>query len=313
MARAVKGFTARRASNVATRERRQRQGRTQGRGDGADEAGLRRHPRRCHRLGVGCSVGAIRPPSLHGAWRDSRCRGRLAASSPRRRPPARRRPDPTRSTPKLAHVARIVAPTVARAGNRALPAVTKVSPLAGMGRGRGPVPGPALASSSTAAAGSSVRLPERPNYGVGWISADFTRVSTTPWRILISTDSEARLTVERAGHQVASFSAVVGKPSDPDAARGLFAIDEPIRQPDRLRTRPLGALPHRPLPRPRRLRRRPRPHRHPRPRRPPPGRPPGHAASHGCIRIPNAEIRWLAAHAPPGTPVRPRGRPGAAS
>ncbi len=146
-----------------------------------------------------------------------------------------------------------------------------------------------------------VRLPERPNNDTGWISADVTRVSTTPWRILISTD-EARLTVERAGHRVASFSAVVGKPSTP-TPRGLFAIDEPIRQPAGSELGPwalfltahsrvlddYGGGPGRiaihgragPLL----------------------ADPLGSKASHGCIRVPNARVRWLSHIAVDGTPV----------
>ena len=146
-----------------------------------------------------------------------------------------------------------------------------------------------------------VRLPERPNNDAGWISADVTRVSTTPWRILISTD-EARVTVERAGRRVTSFSAVVGKPSTP-TPRGLFAIDEPIRQPAGSELGPwalfltahsrvlddYGGGPGRiaihgragPLL----------------------ADPLGSAASHGCIRVPNGRIRWLSRIAVDGTPV----------
>jgi lipoprotein-anchoring transpeptidase ErfK/SrfK len=32
----------------------------------------------------------------------------------------------------------------------------------------------------------------------------------------------------------------------------------------------------------------------------------GSARSHGCIRIPNRHISWMAAKLPPGTPVRMR-------
>lgn len=208
--------------------------------------------------------------------------------------------DPYALTPTLAHVARVVAPTVARAEPGAGRTVMKVSPLSEWGEGEVQY----LVLRSELADGRrwlEVRLPERPNNGVGWISADFTRVSTTPWRILISTD-EARLTVERAGHQVASFSAVVGKPSTP-TPRGLFAIDEPIRQPAGSELGPwalfltahsrvlddYGGGPGRiaihgragPLL----------------------ADPLGSKASHGCIRVPNARIRWLSRIAVDGTPV----------
>jgi lipoprotein-anchoring transpeptidase ErfK/SrfK len=195
--------------------------------------------------------------------------------------------DPYALTPELAHVARVVAPTRALAEPGAGRTVMKVSPLAEWGEGEVQY----LVLRSELVDGRrwlEVRLPERPNNDVGWISADVTRVSTTPWRILISTD-EARLTVERAGRRVTSFSAVVGKPSTP-TPRGLFAIDEPIRQPAGSELGPwalfltariaihgrAGPLLADPL---------------------------GSAASHGCIRIPNAKVRWLSRIAVDGTPV----------
>jgi lipoprotein-anchoring transpeptidase ErfK/SrfK len=211
--------------------------------------------------------------------------------------------DPYALTPELAHVARVVAPTRALAEAGAGQTVMKVSPLAEWGEGEVQY----LVLRSKLVDGRrwlEVRLPERPNNDTGWISADLTRVSTTPWRILVST-GEARVTVERAGHRVAGFSAVVGKPSTP-TPRGLFAIDEPIRQPAGSELGPwalfltahsrvlddYGGGPGRiaihgrageslldPL---------------------------GSAASHGCIRIDNAPITWMAHHVPPGTPVQIR-------
>jgi lipoprotein-anchoring transpeptidase ErfK/SrfK len=209
-------------------------------------------------------------------------------------------PDPYALTPKLAHVARVVAPTWARREPGKVPAVTKVSPLAEWGGGRVQY----LVLRSRLVDGRRwlrVRLPERPNDAAGWIPADVTRDSTTPWRIVISTGEE-RVTVERAGRRVVSFPAVVGKPATP-TPRGLFAIDEPIRQPAGSELGPwalfltahsrvlddYGGGPGRiaihgragPLL----------------------ADPLGTAASHGCIRIPNARVRWLADIAINGTPV----------
>jgi hypothetical protein len=146
-----------------------------------------------------------------------------------------------------------------------------------------------------------VRLPERPNTDAGWIRADITRISTTPWRIEIAT-STATVTVERSGRPVDSFAAVVGKASTP-TPRGLFAIDEPIRQPAGSELGPwalfltahsrvlddYGGGPGRiaihgragPLL----------------------ADPLGSHASHGCIRIANARVRRLARIAVDGTPV----------
>ena len=209
-------------------------------------------------------------------------------------------PDPYALTPRLAHVARVVAPTWARRQPGQPAVVAKVSPLAEWGGGEVQF----LVLRSRLVDGQRwllVRLPERPNDAAGWIPADVTRDSTTPWRIVIST-AAARVTVQRAGRRVVSFPAVVGKPATP-TPHGLFAIDEPIRQPagselgpwalfltahSRVLTDYGGG----------------------------PGRiaihgragplladPLGTAASHGCIRVPNARIRWLARIAVNGTPV----------
>ncbi|MBS1843647.1 MAG: L,D-transpeptidase [Actinobacteria bacterium] len=214
--------------------------------------------------------------------------------------PAAAPSDPYALTPKLAHVARVVAPTWARREPGRVPAVAKVSPLAEWGGGEVQY----LVLHSRLVEGRRwlrVRLPERPNDASGWIPADVTRDSTTPWRIVVST-AKARVTVRRAGHRVVSFSAVVGKPATP-TPHGLFAIDEPIRQPPGSELGPwalfltahsrvlddYGGGPGRiaihgragPLL----------------------ANPLGTAASHGCIRVPNARVRWLARIAVNGTPV----------
>jgi lipoprotein-anchoring transpeptidase ErfK/SrfK len=212
-------------------------------------------------------------------------------------------PDPYALTPRLAHVARLVAPTWARREPGKVPAVTKVSPLAEWGGGRVQY----LVLRSRLVDGRRwlrVRLPERPNDAAGWIPADLTRDATTPWRIVVSTSAE-RVTVERDGRRVVAFPAVVGKPSTP-TPHGLFAIDEPIRQPSGSELGPwalfltahsrvlddYGGGPGRiaihgragPLL----------------------ADPLGTAASHGCIRVPNARVRWLARIAINGTPVEVR-------
>jgi lipoprotein-anchoring transpeptidase ErfK/SrfK len=145
-----------------------------------------------------------------------------------------------------------------------------------------------------------VRLPERPNDRAGWILADRTRTSTTAWRIVISTGSRT-VEARRAGRRVRRFAAVVGAAATP-TPRGLFAISERIRQPRgvlgpwalhltahsgvlddfgggkgrvAIHGR-AGALLADPL---------------------------GSARSHGCIRIGNGPVSWLARRAVEGTPV----------
>lgn len=147
-----------------------------------------------------------------------------------------------------------------------------------------------------------VRLPIRPNGSFGWIRADFALVSRTPYWIDVSL-SRRLVTVYRSGRLVRQFRAVVGAPATPTPT-GLAAIYDPIPQPNpngfvgpwvlhltafsNVLKRFDGGL----------------------------GRvgihgrsgtslrdPLGSARSHGCIRIDNAQVRWLARTTPRGTPV----------
>jgi L,D-transpeptidase catalytic domain len=149
-----------------------------------------------------------------------------------------------------------------------------------------------------------VRLPGRPNGGAGWIDADAARLSPTSWRVEI--DLRARRGAAfHAGRRVRTWSVVIGERRTP-TPRGLFAVYERVRQPagSELGTWALHITAHSdvlfdyggglgrvalhgragplliaPL---------------------------GSAASHGCVRMDNAVISWLAARAGPGTPVRIR-------
>jgi lipoprotein-anchoring transpeptidase ErfK/SrfK len=147
-----------------------------------------------------------------------------------------------------------------------------------------------------------VLLPVRPNGTSGWVPADAVELGETGWRIEVSTE---RRTVEVFDHgrRLHTYHAVVGAPGTP-TPHGLYAVYErvPIADPggfygpwalhltafsNVLKTYDGG-----------------------------PGRvaihgrggtslrdPLGTARSHGCIRIDNAAIRFLAAHVPVGTPV----------
>jgi lipoprotein-anchoring transpeptidase ErfK/SrfK len=147
-----------------------------------------------------------------------------------------------------------------------------------------------------------VRLPIRPNGSAGWIRADYVRVARTPYWIDVSL-RQRLVSVYRNGALKRRFKAVVGAPASPTPI-GLHAIYDPIRQKD-----PNGFLG-------------------------PwalhltafsnvldnygggPGRvaihgrggaslldPLGTARSHGCIRIDNVDVLWLARTVPRGTPV----------
>ncbi|HVW47792.1 MAG TPA: L,D-transpeptidase [Solirubrobacterales bacterium] len=147
-----------------------------------------------------------------------------------------------------------------------------------------------------------VLLPVRPGGSAGWIPADRARLR--PDDLWLELDKGARrLRAYRDGRLVHRYPVVIGRAATPTPG-GLAAVYEVNRQPDPTGFLGPWALPLTAL-------------------SPTlrsfgggPGRiaihgrdgesladPLGSAASHGCIRIPNVGIRWLAAHAAPGTPV----------
>jgi lipoprotein-anchoring transpeptidase ErfK/SrfK len=148
-----------------------------------------------------------------------------------------------------------------------------------------------------------VLLPIRPDGIAGWIPRDNVSLSAT--RYWIAVDKRARtVTVLRDGRVLHRYQAVIGKPATP-TPDGLAAIYEKDPQPDpggflgpwalpltifsRVLTNFGGG----------------------------PGRvaihgrggaslqdPLGSARSHGCIRIDNGPIAWMANHIPQGAPVQ---------
>jgi lipoprotein-anchoring transpeptidase ErfK/SrfK len=147
-----------------------------------------------------------------------------------------------------------------------------------------------------------VALPNRPNGSSGWIREDFVRLSTSTWRITVNRSAHV-VTVYRGGRKQRSFQAVIGADATP-TPRGLYAIYEKLPQAD-----PKGFLG-------------------------PwalhltafsdvlfnygggPGRvaihgrdgtsladPLGSSLSHGCVRVDDANIIWMARVVPLGTPV----------
>jgi lipoprotein-anchoring transpeptidase ErfK/SrfK len=144
-----------------------------------------------------------------------------------------------------------------------------------------------------------VMLPGRPNGSKGWIARRGTVATTTRWHIVVKTSSR-RVLVYRDGRRVRTFRAVVGKPSTP-TPHGRFFVEESVRMlpgsagapfalalsarsnvfqefeggPGQIAIHGVGNL----------------------------GGTPGTAISHGCIRLANMKIRWLAARIPQGVPV----------
>jgi lipoprotein-anchoring transpeptidase ErfK/SrfK len=208
--------------------------------------------------------------------------------------------DPVALTPRVAHLAQVVVPTAVRTR----PGAGRRRQLLGTEArwGGGPVRLLVLRSrlDRRGRRWLRVRLPDRPNDRGGWVRGDRMRTRVTRWRVIVSTGAR-RVDVRRAGKLVRSFPAVVGADVTP-TPHGLFAISERIRQfggvlgPWALHLTAhsnvlddygggqgrvaihgrSGALLADPL---------------------------GSARSHGCIRLDNAAVSWLARRAIEGTPV----------
>jgi lipoprotein-anchoring transpeptidase ErfK/SrfK len=144
-----------------------------------------------------------------------------------------------------------------------------------------------------------VLLPGRPNSHTGWIPSASVKITETPWRIAVDL-SARRVTVFRDGHRDRSFRAVVGKPSTP-TPQGHFFVEEMVRLgggaigapaalalsarsnvlqqfeggPGQIALHGTGNV----------------------------GGRPGTAVSHGCMRLRNHAILWLAAHIGGGSAV----------
>jgi L,D-transpeptidase catalytic domain len=148
-----------------------------------------------------------------------------------------------------------------------------------------------------------VLLDLRPNGTAVWLNAEDALLRIDRWRVRVAL-RERRVTVYRAGRPIRTFAAVVGKPATPTPT-GLFAIAADLRQPDPRQFVGSWVLPltahsnvlksydggdgqvalH--------------------------GRggaslldPLGTARSHGCVRLADSAIEWIATHVPVGTPVR---------
>ncbi|WP_349239733.1 L,D-transpeptidase [Patulibacter sp. SYSU D01012] len=147
-----------------------------------------------------------------------------------------------------------------------------------------------------------VLLPVRPNGSAGWIPRDRAVLARTPWWVDVRTRTR-RVTVYRQGRRVRSFRAVVGARRTP-TPHVLAAIYERNRQPDPRAFIGPWALALTSLSNvledygggPGRIAIH--------------GRGPeslsdhlGTARSHGCVRINDAHVAWLARRLPRGTPV----------
>lgn len=209
---------------------------------------------------------------------------------------------PASPTSAEAWIARVVYPSVARAEAGGGKAIVRLGTRARWNGGPVGLLVLATARDENDRLWIRVRLPIRPNGASGWVLADMVQLTSTPYRIEISTAHRV-VRLRRLGRIVRSFRAVVGMPRYP-TPHGLFSIGERVPQPD-----PRGFLGPWAL--------------HLTAFSPTlldfgggPGTigihgrggaslqdPLGSARSHGCIRIDNAGIRLLASVAREGTPV----------
>lgn len=205
-------------------------------------------------------------------------------------------------TARLAWAAQIVHPAIVRAGpGPGARRVGRVGTAAAWTGGRVRLLVLGVRRGPRGPAWLRVLLPDRPNGRSGWIDADLARLAPVRWRVEIDLRAR-RLVVRRDGRRVRSWRVVVGKPSTP-TPRGTFAVSERVRQPRGSMLGPwalhltahsnvlfdYGGGPGRVAMHGR--------------SGPLLADPLGSASSHGCIRMANANIRWLAGRALPGTPV----------
>jgi lipoprotein-anchoring transpeptidase ErfK/SrfK len=207
---------------------------------------------------------------------------------------------PVPAEPPSGTIARVIAPVQAMSrpdGDRVVATVLPLAPLSGGATQL------RVVARRTAGGRDWLRvlLAQRPNGAAGWIPAD--RVQLLRTRYAVTIDRAARrLVVRRAGRVVRSVSVVVGAAGSPTPA-GAFAISEEVRGVASAFTGtwilPLTAYSgtYRQFDGG-------------------PGRvaihgrggasladPLGSARSHGCVRVTNRVVSWLATHLPAGTPV----------
>jgi lipoprotein-anchoring transpeptidase ErfK/SrfK len=143
-----------------------------------------------------------------------------------------------------------------------------------------------------------VQLPVRPNGTTGWVRSTDVRQFPAPYRILVELCAH-RLTLYKAGRQVWQRPVAVGKPATPTPT-GSFYVDFVTTMwaggaygPYMLSVAGfsnvlqgfgggIGQIALHGTNRPASV---------------------GTSASHGCVRLRNADITWLAHTVPPGTPV----------
>jgi lipoprotein-anchoring transpeptidase ErfK/SrfK len=226
-----------------------------------------------------------------------------ALAAPQRAEPAGP-PDPGAPTLRGSWIAKVVVPTTARkAPSGTAPVVQRLTTTAQWAGGPQQLMVLGSRRDATDTLWLQVALARRPNGFSAWVEADHMLVWRTPWRVEVATGTRT-VTVRKAGKVVRRFPAVVGAPSTPTPT-GLFAVAERFDRggapgdfygpyvlaltafstvyerfgggPGVVAVHGRGGASL--------------------------GTPLGSAGSHGCVRIDNGHIAFLAKNAEPGTPV----------
>jgi lipoprotein-anchoring transpeptidase ErfK/SrfK len=133
-------------------------------------------------------------------------------------------------TATTAHVARIVAPVVALTAPATGKFKLRLGTQAFWGGGENQLLVLASRHDKAGRTWLKVLLPVRPNGSTGWIPRDRTLLGSTHWRIVVST-GQRKVRVYHNGHLARTFLAVVGAPGTP-TPHGHYAIYEKIAQRD---------------------------------------------------------------------------------
>ncbi len=202
-------------------------------------------------------------------------------------------------------VALMFAPhSVYRAPRRTAPVIAHIAARRPITGERTALPVSARTTDPSGTKWLKVMLPGRPNGSSGWIHKHLTRLTVTPWHLLVDLRTRT-VAVYLDGRRLRSFRAVVGKPSTPTPT-GAFFVEETVKMPpddpggpfalalsarsDVLRHfdgGPGQVAIH---------------------GRDDLGGTLGAAQSHGCVRLATASISWLAQRIGPGVPVTIDGR-----
>jgi lipoprotein-anchoring transpeptidase ErfK/SrfK len=174
--------------------------------------------------------GHVASRVIAAAWASAA----LAASASAAAPPATYQATPPRPvaigapTAKSAWIGRLLIASSARVRpDRRARAITVLQPVAPLGGGPTSLLVTGTRRDATGRLWVRILLPVRPNGAQGWVAADAFRFVRTPLRVVID-QTDRRLTLYRRGRILFRFPVAVGKSETPTPT-GRFAVAEMIR------------------------------------------------------------------------------------